>query len=84
MEQLFKNLNISPEREEELIWLWDNETEEPETQEWREDLTADEAVYVEQWEKQFAIGIRSLLERQQDAAEANTTQQSEPDYEPEL
>ena len=66
-------LNISQEREEELVWRWSEETEDPETQEWRWDLTADEDAMVEQWEKQYAIGIRNLLERQQTVAEPETT-----------
>lgn len=78
-------LDVSQEREEELDWLWCEETEDPETQEWRWDLTADEDAMVEQWEKQYAIGIRNLLERlerQQAVAEPETTPQH--NWEPEL
>ena len=75
-------LDISQEREEELLWYWCEETEDPETQEWSWDLTADEAAMVEQWEKQYAHGIRKLLERQQTAMESETAPQH--DWEPEL
>lgn len=71
-------LDISQEREEELIWRWCEETEEPETQEWRGELTADEDAMMEQWEKQWAIDLRNLLARHQLIAEP------EPDWEPEL
>lgn len=48
------------QRYEELQrYFWD-ETNDPETQEWREDLTADEAAMVEQWDVQTAQGMEKL------------------------
>ena len=67
-------LNVSQEREEELSWYFMHETDEPDTQEWREDLTGDETVMVEQWDEQFsrdfaelAQAILDLEDRHQDA-----------------
>lgn len=53
-------LDISEEREAELQSLFWDETNEPETQEWREDLTADEAAMVEQWDARTAQGMSKL------------------------
>lgn len=39
--------------------FWD-ESNDPETQQWREDLTADEAAMVEQWDVQTAQGMEKL------------------------
>lgn len=48
------------QRYEELQrYFWD-ETIDPETQEWRGDLTADEATMVEQWDAQTAQGMAKL------------------------
>ena len=55
-------LNVSQEREEELSWCCMNETSEPDTQEWREDLTGDETVMVEQWDEQYARGFAGLAQ----------------------
>lgn len=56
-------LDVPPEREEELSWCFWNETNEPETQEWRDELTEDEAAMVEQWDEQTADAICSLAQR---------------------
>lgn len=53
-------LNVSEEREAELQDNFWNETNEPEDQEWREELTADEAAMVEQWDLQTAKGFSRL------------------------
>lgn len=71
-------LDVPPEREEELSWLFWNETNDPETEEWREELTPDEEAMVDQWDQQTARGVQTL-------AQAILDRQSpEPDYEPEL
>lgn len=67
MEQLFKGStdrqpDVPQEREDELYWLWGNETEDEETQEWRDELTADEAALVGQWDKQYSTGFAKLVE----------------------
>lgn len=50
------------ERYEELQrYFWD-ETNDPETQEWREDLTADEAAMVERWDAQTAKGFSQIAQ----------------------
>lgn len=47
-------------REAELQRLFWAETKDPETQEWREDLTAEEAELVAAWDDQAEIGIAIL------------------------
>lgn len=48
------------ERYEELQRYFWAETNDPETLEWREDLTADEAAMVERWDAQTSAGISQL------------------------
>lgn len=56
-------LQVPPEREEELLsYFWD-ESNDPETQEWRDELTEDEAAMVEQWDEQTADAIGALAQR---------------------
>lgn len=55
-------LQITAEREEELQGYFWNETNDPEDQEWRDDLTPDEAAMVEQWDLQTARGISRLAQ----------------------
>lgn len=43
---------ISVDREYILSRLWRDETDDPKTQEWREDLTEEEELLVENWERQ--------------------------------
>lgn len=47
-------------RYEELQHYFWNETNDPETREWREDLTPDEAAMVERWDFQTAKGLSDL------------------------
>lgn len=51
---------ISKERLDELSALFWDETNEPETQEWLDDLTQEEAVLVEQWDERSAAGMYNL------------------------
>ena len=53
-------LDVSEEREAELQQLFWDESNDPETQEWREELTEDEAAMVEQWDLQTARGFSRL------------------------
>ena len=54
--------NISQERYDELIWLWGEESNDPDTQEWREELTEEEAALVASWDRSARIEIRKLCE----------------------
>lgn len=47
---------ITPEREAELSENFWEETNDPETEEWRDELTADEKKLVEQWDDEFEKG----------------------------
>lgn len=47
-------------REEYLHDLWDEETDDPETQEWREELTAEEQKVVDLWDDQYDVGMLKL------------------------
>lgn len=51
---------ISMERVEYLRDNFYGETNEPETQEWREDLTSEENALVETWDKEFETGISKI------------------------
>ena len=48
---------------EELMSAWENETNDPETQEWRDDLTADERKLVEQWDDNYEQGLAQMILR---------------------
>ena len=49
-------------RREEVTRLWSEETEAPETQEWREDLTPEEQDYVAGLDGSYQAGVRRLCE----------------------
>lgn len=51
---------VTQEREAELQYCFWGETNEPETQEWREDLTKEESVLVEQWDEAVDEGLASM------------------------
>lgn len=51
------------ERREDLYRLWCNETNEAETQEWREDLSLEELDLVAQWDMGHAQGVHTLCSR---------------------
>ena len=53
---------MTEQRIEELLYLWDNETNEDWTQEWRDKLTADEQALVESWDYKFINGITRLIQ----------------------
>ena len=55
--------DISKERYEQLSWLWGEETSDPDTQEWRDELTAEEAELVASWDKSFNLGVKSLCQQ---------------------
>ena len=49
-------------RYEQLYWLWENETNDEETQEWRNELTAEEQALVDQWDYGFNDGLRRMFQ----------------------
>lgn len=51
---------ITDERIEELSPLFWAETNDPESEEWRDELTAEETALVEQWDRQVETGVYSL------------------------
>lgn len=52
--------NMDKTRKMEIDWLLDNETNEPDTQAWREELTAEESAYVQARDKHYERGIAAL------------------------
>ena len=48
---------------EELRSAWENETNDPETQEWRDDLTADERKLVDQWDDNYEQALAQMVLR---------------------
>ena len=77
-------LDVTEEREADLLQLFWNETNDPETQGWREELTADEAAMVEQWDTQTASGFSKLasdiLEQSAPAEQILVAIESTDDY----
>ena len=53
---------VSEERVAFLDYLWSEETEDPATMEWRDELNAEEAALVASWDEKYANGIRRLSE----------------------
>lgn len=56
-------MNITDERKEALLDCWDNETNEAETQEWRDNLTEEEAKLVAEWDMQYAKGMAGMCKQ---------------------
>lgn len=77
-------LDVTEEREEELQSCFWNETNEPETEEWRENLTADEAAMVEQWDAQCLSGYQKLAQACLDLQHPTEGTVWKPDYELEM
>lgn len=76
-------LNVTAEREEELRSCFWNETNDPDSEEWREDLTEDEAAMVEQWDERSSNGFSRLAQDILDR-ESICHASSELEWEPEL
>ena len=51
---------ISKDRLEEIQWFYDNETNDPDTQEWRDELSEEEEALVDEWDKQYCNGVSAL------------------------
>lgn len=52
--------DLTQERRDSLFWLWNEETEDPETLEWREDLTPEEAAYVASLDRGYQTGCTQI------------------------
>ena len=48
---------LTETRYQHLMWLWENETNDEESQEWRDELNADEQTLVERWDYGFYDGL---------------------------
>lgn len=55
--------DISSNRLEELRYAWEAETSDPETQEWREELSDKESLLIASWDRAYNLGVRSLCEQ---------------------
>ncbi len=53
---------LTKERYETLMWLWENETSEEETQEWRDELNEEEEKLVDSWEYKFCSGLARMCQ----------------------
>lgn len=63
---------MTEKRIEELLSLWWEETNEEWTQDWRDELTADEQAIVEGWDYGFANGIAQMIEDSEERAWPHT------------
>lgn len=54
---------ITEERREELTQLWSEETNDPETEEWRNELTPEEEELVKGWDDDCAAGMSRLAQQ---------------------
>lgn len=54
---------ITEKRLELLYSYWCSETNDPESEEWRDDLTAEEYDVVDDWDRHFDTGMLSLYSR---------------------
>lgn len=77
-------LDVAEAREGELLSCFWNETNDPETEEWRENLTADEVAMVEQWDEQYLSGYQKLAQACLDLRHPTEGTEWVSDYEPEI
>lgn len=54
---------MTEERKNELLWLWGEETNDPDTQEWRDELTPEEAAKVAEWDANAERGMGEMARR---------------------
>lgn len=57
---------MTEERKQQLLNCWENEVT-AEDEEWRDDLTEEEAAMVEEWDNQYDTGTASLASKILDA-----------------
>lgn len=63
---------VGAARVEKLRHYWSNETEDEDTQEWREEITAaDEQLLIEEWDNSYNAGIAKLCEEILELERAN-------------
>jgi hypothetical protein len=53
---------ISEARLKELEGCWNEETNDPETEEWRDELTPEEAVVIAELDEGYAVGVHQLCQ----------------------
>lgn len=51
---------VSEERIALLDYLWSEETEDPATMEWRDELNAEEAALVASWDEKYCSAVGTL------------------------
>lgn len=51
---------VSEERVAFLDYLWSEETEDPATMEWRDELNAEEAALVASWDEKYCSAVGTL------------------------
>jgi len=44
------------------MWLWENETNDEETQEWRDELNSEEQELVDKWDNGFESGLARMAQ----------------------
>ena len=72
--------NISKNRYEFLSWAWGEESNDPETQEWREELTPEEEALIASWDKAYNIGVKSLCRQILNTECSLATRWHEPEF----
>lgn len=53
---------ITKDRLAELADFWNAETNDIETQEWRDDLTPEESKIIDGWDRHYASGLHKILQ----------------------
>ena len=53
---------ISEARMKELADNWNAETNDPETEEWRDDLTPEEAELIADWDEGYVVGLLAICQ----------------------
>ncbi len=53
---------LTEKRYENLMWLWENETNDEETQEWRDELNSEEQELVDRWDNGFYFGLSRMFQ----------------------
>lgn len=64
-------------------WFW-AESNDPETEEWRKDLSKEEADLVAEWDTRVASGMYNLCQAIQEAAARNVSNEEREEMELEL
>lgn len=56
-------ITITNERYEQLLWLWGEETNDPDTQDWRDELLPNERKLVDSWDHSALLGVKAMCQR---------------------